>query len=154
MNAESPSSSSCGIGAPLPRREDVRMVTGRGRYADDVRMQGQAYGYVLRSDVAHAHILRIDVSGALAVPGILAVLTAEDYAQDGWGDIPCLSIPPTITGQTEPAVKVRVHKKSGRVTAFVRSPDARIRVRLQAVPKKSARDTMRPSKAWRRVWHS
>ena len=105
MNADSQSPSSCGIGAPLPRREDVRMVTGRGRYADDVRMQGQAYGHVLRSDVAHARIRRINVSGALTVPGILAVLTADDYAQDGWGDIPCLSIPPTITGKTYHATR-------------------------------------------------
>lgn len=89
-----------GIGAALPRLEDVRMVTGRGLYADDVSLPGQAHAFVLRSDVAHAHIQRIDVSAALDSPGLLAILTADDYAGDGWGHIPCISIPPTITGKT------------------------------------------------------
>ena len=57
-----------GIGAALPRLEDVRMVTGRGLYADDVSLPGQAHAFVLRSDVAHAHIRRIDVSAALGSP--------------------------------------------------------------------------------------
>lgn len=87
-----------GIGAPLPRLEDARLLTGHGRYADDVTLPAMACGYVLRSPVAHARITSIDVSGALQVPGLLAVLTAEDYAADGWGHIPCVSIPPTITG--------------------------------------------------------
>lgn len=93
----------CGIGASLPRLEDARMLTGRGQYADDVTLPGMAYGYVLRSTVAHARIKSLDVSGAWSAPGLLAVLTADDYAQDGWGHIPCLSIPPTITGKTHHA---------------------------------------------------
>lgn len=90
----------CGIGARLPRLEDARMLTGRGQYADDVTLPGMVYGYVLRSTVAHAKIKKMDVSGAWGAPGLLAVLTAEDYVSDGWGDIPCLSIPPSITGKT------------------------------------------------------
>ena len=61
-------------------------------------MTRQLRGYVLRSPVAHAKIKRIDVSPALDVPGLVAILTGEDYAADGWGDIPCVSIPPNITG--------------------------------------------------------
>lgn len=87
-----------GIGAPLPRLEDARLLTGHGRYADDVVLPNMARAYVLRSPVAHARIRAIDVSGALQVPGLLAVLTAEDYAADELGHIPCVSIPPTITG--------------------------------------------------------
>lgn len=87
-----------GIGAALPRLEDPRLLTGRGRYADDVNAPRQARGYVLRSPFAHARIRGIDVSAALEVPGLIAVLTADDYAADGWGDIPCVSIPPNITG--------------------------------------------------------
>lgn len=89
-----------GIGAPLARLEDPRLLTGRGRFADDVNRPDQAWGYVLRSPMAHARIRRIDVAAALEVPGLYAVLTGEDYRTDGLGDIPCVSIPPTITGKT------------------------------------------------------
>lgn len=89
-----------GIGAPLPRLEDARLLTGRGRFADDVNRPGQAWAYVLRSTAAHADIKRIDVSAALDVPGLYAVLTGDDYRADGLGNIPCVSIPPTITGKT------------------------------------------------------
>ncbi len=87
-----------GIGAALPRLEDPRLLAGQGRFADDVNLPRQARGYVLRAPVAHARIRGLDVSGALQVPGVLAVLTAEDYAADGLGHIPCVSIPPTISG--------------------------------------------------------
>ncbi len=87
-----------GIGAPVRRREDPRLLTGKGRFADNITMTRQLRGYVLRSPVAHAKIKRIDVSPALDVPGLVAILTGEDYAADGWGDIPCVSIPPNITG--------------------------------------------------------
>ncbi|MDE0057593.1 MAG: xanthine dehydrogenase family protein molybdopterin-binding subunit [Defluviicoccus sp.] len=87
-----------GIGAAVPRLEDKRLLTGHGRYADDVRVDGEARGYVLRSPLSHARIRRIDVAGAMGVPGVIGVLTGADYASDGLGMIPCVSIPPTITG--------------------------------------------------------
>ncbi len=87
-----------GIGAAVPRLEDRRLLTGHGRYADDVRVEGQARGYVLRSPLSHARIRRIDASGAMGVPGVVGVLTGADYASDGLGRIPCVSIPPSITG--------------------------------------------------------
>ncbi|MDR5652432.1 xanthine dehydrogenase family protein molybdopterin-binding subunit [Xinfangfangia sp. LG-4] len=89
-----------GIGAPLPRVEDARLVTGLGRFAGNVSEPRQLYGYVLRSPVGHARIRGIDATGAADVPGLVAVLTGEDYAADGLGLIPCVSIPPTITGKT------------------------------------------------------
>lgn len=89
-----------GIGAPLRRREDPRLLTGNGRFAGNIDLPKQVRGYMLRSSVAHARIKNIDVSDALEVPGLIAVLTGEDYAADGWGNIPCVSIPPTITGKT------------------------------------------------------
>ena len=98
MKSEPISKVAQGIGAPLPRLEDLRMVAGQGRYADDVNLPNQARGYVLRSPVAHARIRAIDVRGALEVPGVLAVLTGDDYAADGLGHIPCVSIPPSVTG--------------------------------------------------------
>jgi carbon-monoxide dehydrogenase large subunit len=89
-----------GIGAPMPRLEDARLLTGHGRYADDNVLPGMVRGYVLRSPVAHARIRSIDVRGALEVPGLVAVLTGEDYAADALGHIPCVSIPPGITGRS------------------------------------------------------
>ena len=71
------------IGAALPRLEDKRLITGSGRYTDDVRAAGSAHAAFIRSPYAHARIGTIDVSAALAAPGVIAVLTAADYLADG-----------------------------------------------------------------------
>jgi carbon-monoxide dehydrogenase large subunit len=63
------------------RLEDDRMLTGRGRYVSDWSLPGQAYGYFLRSDRAHAEIVSIDKAPALASPGVLAVFTGEDLKE-------------------------------------------------------------------------
>ena len=86
------------LGAPVRRREDLRFVTGRGRYVDDVRLDGLCHAVVVRSPEAHADIVAIDVSGARTASGVIAVLTGEDFAADGLGDIPCESIPATVAG--------------------------------------------------------
>jgi carbon-monoxide dehydrogenase large subunit len=78
-----------GIGQAVPRTEDARLLTGRGRYTDDVSMAGQAYAYVLRSPHAHADILAIDTADALEVPGVLAIYTGADLEADGIGTLPC-----------------------------------------------------------------
>ena len=71
------------IGEPVPRREDRRLLTGGGRFTDDVNAPGQAHAAFLRSPHAHAQIRRIDCAEAAALPGVLAVLTGRDYAADG-----------------------------------------------------------------------
>ena len=71
------------IGAALPRLEDKRLITGSGRYTDDVRAPGSAHAAFVRSPYAHARIGSIDASAALAAPGVIAVLTAADYLADG-----------------------------------------------------------------------
>ncbi len=76
-----------GIGAAMKRREDVRFLTGKGVYVDDINRPGQAYCYFLRSSVAHGRIRSIDTSAAKAAPGVIGVFTAEDLA--GLGGIPC-----------------------------------------------------------------
>jgi len=76
-----------GIGASTKRREDVRFLTGKGRYTDDINIRGQAYAHFLRSEVAHGRINGIDTSAAEAMPGVLRILTAADFA--GVGGIPC-----------------------------------------------------------------
>src|SRR6478609_8212624 len=60
------------------RLEDDRMLTGRGKYVSDWNLPGQAYGYFLRSDRAHADIVSLDAAAALAHPGVIAVITGED----------------------------------------------------------------------------
>src|SRR5213594_95503 len=72
-----------GIGKPVRRREDLRLVTGAGCYTDDVNLPGQAYASMVRSPHAHAHIVRIDTAAAVASPGVLAVLTGADLIADG-----------------------------------------------------------------------
>ncbi len=71
------------IGAPLPRLEDRRLITGAGRYTDDVRSDGAAHAAFIRSPYAHARIGAIRTAAALAAPGVIAVLTAADYLADG-----------------------------------------------------------------------
>ncbi|MFN4089837.1 MAG: xanthine dehydrogenase family protein molybdopterin-binding subunit [Alphaproteobacteria bacterium] len=78
-----------GIGQPVRRKEDVRFVTGRGRFTDDVNLPGQAWGYVVRSPYAHALVRTIDTAAAAAMPGVIAVLTGHDAAADGIPRLPC-----------------------------------------------------------------
>ena len=72
-----------GIGASTKRREDIRFLTGKGRYTDDINLRGQAYAYFLRSEVAHGRINAIDTAAAADMPGVLTILTGEDFASMG-----------------------------------------------------------------------
>ena len=65
------------IGQPLRRKEDERLLTGRGRFSDDFTMPGQAHMAVVRSPYPHARILRIDTERASARPGVLSILTGR-----------------------------------------------------------------------------
>ena len=79
-----------GMGQGVPRVEDPRLLRGRGRYTDDINLPGQAHGAILYSPHAAARIRSIDTSEALAMPGVIAVLTGADAAADGLGLLPCL----------------------------------------------------------------
>jgi len=72
-----------GIGDAPKRREDLRFLTGQGRYLDDLAFDRLTHAVVLRSTHAHAEIARIDTAAAKAMPGVLAVLTAADAIADG-----------------------------------------------------------------------
>ena len=80
--------STFGIGTASPRVEDARLLQGRGRYAADVALPGQAYLHVLRSPHAHAKLGTIDSAAARAAPGVLAVLTGAEVAADRLGSLP------------------------------------------------------------------
>ena len=82
-----------GFGRPLPRKEDARLVTGRGRFSDDFSLPGQAHAHLVRSPHPHARILSIEATAALSVPGVLAVLTGKDAAADGLASIPHKPVP-------------------------------------------------------------
>jgi carbon-monoxide dehydrogenase large subunit len=82
-----------GFGRPIPRKEDARLVAGRGRFSDDFNLPGQAHAHLIRSPHAHARILSIEPAAALAVPGVLAVLTGRDAAADGLASIPHKPVP-------------------------------------------------------------
>ncbi|HCX14997.1 MAG TPA: carbon monoxide dehydrogenase, partial [Rhodospirillaceae bacterium] len=78
-----------GIGASVRRKEDVRFLTGKGNYTDDVNVVGQSHAYFVRSPHAHATINNIDTSVASASDGVIAVLTGDDLAADGIGPLIC-----------------------------------------------------------------
>src|SRR5205085_357739 len=67
---------------------DAALVTGAGRFTDDVAQSGEVHGAFLRAPVAHARLLSCDVSAAAAMPGVLAVITGRDLAADDIGAIP------------------------------------------------------------------
>ncbi|MDG2034093.1 MAG: molybdopterin-dependent oxidoreductase, partial [Rhodospirillales bacterium] len=74
-----------GMGQPVPRTEDPRLLTGCGQYVSDLQFQGMAWGYTVRSPFAHADILAINTEAAKAAPGVLAVYTHADLEAAGYG---------------------------------------------------------------------
>jgi carbon-monoxide dehydrogenase large subunit len=83
------------IGKPLPRKEDERLVTGKGRFTDDFNLDGQAYAAMVRSPHPHARIVAIDVAASKAMPGVLGVFTGADCAAEGLTPIPHDPVPKT-----------------------------------------------------------
>ncbi len=77
------------IGESVLRREDPKLITGQGRYLDDLSMPGMLWMAVVRSTVAHGRILSIDLTAAKAMPGVVAAYTGEDLAGD-YGAMPCV----------------------------------------------------------------
>ena len=76
-----------GIGQPVRRKEDFRLLTGRGSFADDLRLPEMAHTVIVRSPHAHAGIGSLDKAAALACLGVLAVLTGHDYVAGGLAPI-------------------------------------------------------------------
>jgi len=82
-------------GKPLPRKEDFRLLTGHGRYADDFSVAGQVFAAFVRSPHPHARIKRIDTDPARAMPGVLGIFTGADCRADGLKPIPHDPVPST-----------------------------------------------------------
>ena len=83
------------IGQPLRRKEDQRLLTGKGRFSDDNHLPGQAYATMLRSPYPHARILGVATEAARAMPGVLGVYSGADCKADGLGPIPHQPVPST-----------------------------------------------------------
>src|SRR5436309_1760136 len=82
-----------GVGQPVLRKEDERLVTGAGCYSDDFVLPGQAHAAFVRSPHAHARIQKIDLADAPAPPGVIEVLTGHDAVADGLQPIPHRPVP-------------------------------------------------------------
>jgi carbon-monoxide dehydrogenase large subunit len=87
-----------GIGQATKRVEDVRFLTGRGRYVDDISLPQMCFGVVVMSPHAHARIRLIDTGAAKAAPGVLCVLTGQDVLADRLGGLPPLFMPEDMGG--------------------------------------------------------
>ncbi len=77
-----------GVGQSMKRVEDDRLITGHGRFTDDVSLPDQAYAVLVRSPYAHAKLGEIDIAEAQAAEGVLAVYTAADFDAAGYGEVP------------------------------------------------------------------
>lgn len=82
-------------GQPLRRKEDLRLLTGKGRYGDDFHVAGQVYAAMVRSPHPHARIRKIDTREARAMAGVLGVFSGEDCRSDGLVAIPHAPVPST-----------------------------------------------------------
>ena len=80
-----------GIGQTAARYEDDRLLSGEGRYVEDVHVEDQCYAAFVRSPHAHAKITSIDTADASSLPGVLAIYTVADLKAEGIGDIPCMA---------------------------------------------------------------
>ncbi|MGH7319016.1 MAG: xanthine dehydrogenase family protein molybdopterin-binding subunit [Candidatus Rokuibacteriota bacterium] len=84
------------FGSSIKRREDPRLITGKGVFTDDVKLPGQTYAAFVRSPHAHARVRRVDVSKARAVPGVVAAFSGKDLAEGGVNPLPCGWLLPDI----------------------------------------------------------
>ncbi len=101
----------------LPRKEDARFIRGQGRYVDDIRREGTLHGAILRSPLAHARIVSIDASAALALPKVNAVITGRDLEDRG------MAWMPTLSGDRQAVLATDKVRFQGQEIAFVVADD-------------------------------
>ncbi|MGD9847206.1 MAG: xanthine dehydrogenase family protein molybdopterin-binding subunit [Variibacter sp.] len=104
------------------RIEDLRFVSGRGTYLDDLPAAGQLVGHVLRSPLAHARIAEIDVTAARGMPGVARIYTADDLLAAGLGPLPCVSRVPSLDPLMVPPRHALAHRRVrhvGEPVAFI-----------------------------------
>lgn len=108
------------IGEAIVRREDLPLITGRGRFTDDVALPGMLHAFVVRSPVAHARITGIDADAAREAPGVAAVFVAADLDQAGVGALPgAENLPPGSRSPRYPVLAAEKVLWTGQPVALV-----------------------------------
>jgi len=167
------STPNAGIGQPVIRKEDAALLIGHGHFSDDLNLAGQAYAVMVRSAHPHARIRAIDAAAAMALPGVIAVLTGADAIVDGLKPIPHRPLigPPDIAlGKPDTSDKflsphrVLPHDKArfaGEAVAMVIAEsvsvakDAAERVRIDYEPLPAVTDTVAAAAAHApRIWET
>ena len=113
------------------RREDARLITGRGLYTADHSFSTQASAHFLRSDRAHAKILHINTESARTLPGVIDILTSEDLIATGWKGVPSTSFFKGVGGSSL-RIPFRTGLAHGRVR-FVGEPVALVIAELEHI---------------------
>ena len=106
------------LGASIKRREDPRLITGKGTYVDDVRMVGTLNMVLVRSPHAHANITGVDTSAAVAADGVVAVYTGSDLAEQ-LGSLPCGWVVPDTKEVPHPPLAIDKVRCVGDAVAAV-----------------------------------
>ncbi|MFZ0757981.1 MAG: carbon monoxide dehydrogenase, partial [Trebonia sp.] len=106
-----------GAYGPLPRKEDARFIRGQGTFIDDIAVPGMLHGAILRSPLAHARLVSVDVTAALAHPAVVAVLTGDDLAERG------MAWMPTVFGDVQAVLATDKVRFQGQEVAFVVATD-------------------------------
>jgi carbon-monoxide dehydrogenase large subunit len=109
------------FGASLKRVEDARLITGNGRYTNNLNQPGMVHMAVVRSPYAHARILSIDTARAVGMPGVIGVYTGQEMRDAGFGGIPCAWVVPDSDTKTpeHPPVAVDTVRYVGDAVAIV-----------------------------------
>jgi len=102
---------------PVPRKEDARFIRGKGRFVDDIQLPGMLYGAVLRSPLAHARVVSVDVANALAHPKVEAVITGETLTERN------LAWMPTLSRDVQAVLATDKVRYQGQEVAFVVAQD-------------------------------
>ena len=110
------------IGLSVKRREDRRLLTGRGHYVDDVRLPHLCHAAIVRSPHAHARIVGVDARRATALPGVLAVLTIADLPECA-AAVPSLVTSPRFRPYVQPAIAGPKVRHAGEAVAVVVADD-------------------------------
>lgn len=129
-----------GIGAPVPRREDRRFLTGAGAFVDDIAWPGALVAHVLRADIAHGELDGLDTTAAAAMPGVRAILTGAELAGEGGaglGGIACHTIQPihrdVATRPAPPLATDRVRHVGQALALVVAESEAAARDAAEAI---------------------
>ena len=79
-----------GVNQSVERKEDFRLITGTGEYTDDIMLEGQLYGYMLRSPIAHGKILSVDIDEARQAPGVVDIILGQELEANKANQLPCM----------------------------------------------------------------